>query len=65
MDLKKHDNRQQPEGFNLCDFAAREQRRTQRLVRGAYGVGHAHAWFVALPRAEQEGQGHGVGGGRS
>lgn len=53
MDLKTHDT-QQPKGFNLGDFAVREQRRTQRLVRVAYGVGHTHPWFVALPRAEQE-----------
>lgn len=53
MDLKKHDP-QQPAGFNLRDFTAREQRRTQRLVRAAYGVGHTHPWFIALPRAEQE-----------
>ncbi|MGM9428020.1 hypothetical protein [Hydrogenophaga sp. MI9] len=53
MDLKTHDS-QQPNGFNLADFAAREQRRTQRLVRAAYGVGHTHPWFVALSRADQE-----------
>jgi hypothetical protein len=53
MDLKKYDPKQ-PTGFNLGDFAGREQRRTQRLVRAAYGVGHTPPWFVAMPRHKQE-----------
>lgn len=40
--------------FDLSTFAAQEQRRIERLVRAAYGVGGTHAWFRALPRNEQE-----------
>lgn len=48
-------NSQQPgESFALATFAAREQRRAQRLIRAAYGVGHTHPWFVKLSRAQQE-----------
>jgi hypothetical protein len=54
MDLQKWNSRQQSERFDLGAFTAREQRRTGRLLRAAYGVGHTHPWFVALPRAEQE-----------
>ncbi|MDL2336275.1 MAG: hypothetical protein QFE16_00390 [Pseudomonadota bacterium] len=39
--------------FNLTDFVAREQRRTDRLVRAAYGVGQTKEWFRAAPRSEQ------------
>lgn len=54
MDLQKWNSRQQSEHFDLGPFASREQRRAERLVRAAYGVGHTHPWFVALPRTEQE-----------
>lgn len=40
--------------FNINDFAAREQRRVARLVRAAYGVGHAKEWFRTAPRSTQE-----------
>ena len=39
--------------FNLAAFTRREQRRTNRLVRAAYAVGHTHEWFIKLPGAEQ------------
>lgn len=45
----------QKAAFNLTDFVTREQRRTDRLVRAAYGVGHTKEWFRAAPRSEQEG----------
>lgn len=50
-----HNSQQQPAsaGFNLASFAEHAQRRTDRLVRAAYGVGGTHAWFRALPRAAQ------------
>ena len=39
--------------FDFAEFVAREQRRTLRLIRAAYGVGGTHAWFRAAPRALQ------------
>jgi hypothetical protein len=54
MDLMKTDGRAQRARFDLGAFASREQRRMARLVRAAYGVGHTHTWFLALPRADQE-----------
>ena len=53
MDLMKKDSRQQSGPFVLTDFAAREHRRTERLVRAAYGVGHTLPWFVAMNRPAQ------------
>ena len=40
--------------FNLTDFVTREQRRTERLVRAAFGVGHTKEWFRTAPRSVQE-----------
>lgn len=54
MDLMKIDRRARRAPFDLGAFAGREQRRMARLVRAAYGVGHTHSWFIALPRADQE-----------
>ena len=54
MDLMKKDSRQQSGPFVLTDFAAREHRRTERLVRAAYGVGHTLPCFVAMNRPAQE-----------
>ena len=41
-------------GFDLGDFAAREQRRVERLVRAAYGVGHTQPEFLNMTRPAQE-----------
>jgi hypothetical protein len=40
--------------FDMNGFSTREQRRTERLARAAYGVGHTHEWFVMLSREKQE-----------
>ena len=40
-------------GFDVAQFLAREQRRTARMVRAAWGVGGTHAWFRSAPRVEQ------------
>jgi hypothetical protein len=56
MDLQKWNCRQQSESFDLGAFTAREQRRTERLVRSAYEVGHTHSCFLVLPRAIRLGQ---------
>lgn len=39
--------------FNLHQFARREQRRADRLIRAAFGVGHTHTWFCVLTHAAQ------------
>ena len=40
--------------FNLADFAKGEQRRIDRLIRAAYGVGHTKPEFLKMTRAQQE-----------
>ncbi len=39
--------------FNLRQFARREQRNADRLIRAAFGVGHSHEWFCLLTQAAQ------------
>lgn len=59
MDLKTFNSSQRPSPqysgpFDLNCFAAREQRRTERLVLAAYAVGHTHEWFVKLSKGKRE-----------
>ena len=39
--------------FRIEQLIAKEQRRMERLVRAAYGVGATHRWFRILPRDAQ------------
>ena len=41
---------------SVASMVNREQRRVERLMRAAYGVGHTQRRFMALPRCEQEAQ---------